>query len=190
MAAGADGSGEESKTHNIEGPTRPTEIRQPTTWPEGQSMSEQQGAANTMFQRNSERLQQSAEAKHEGQNQTDPQKSLSFAKDGGRGNYADLKQPQQGDKGNEQSAGHDAGQRQLSFAKDRAPGHYAELKQGQPDGKDAGQSQTQGAGEGKSEAGKDGPGREQGSPVQGQAKEAGKELTFAKDNSHGQSLGR
>jgi len=73
--------------------TRAAESRQPTVWPDNPSMVAQQGAANRMFRENSERMQQAADAKRQApaQEQQTPERTLHFAKDGPRHNFAELK---------------------------------------------------------------------------------------------------
>ena len=120
MATGADDPGDKStKTQSTSEPTRPTEVRRSVAWPDSASMPAQQSAANRMFRQNSERMQGAAEAKRgQAQEQAAPQRTLTFAKDRGRGNYAELRQATQAAQQNQQVKGQESGERKLPFAKD------------------------------------------------------------------------
>ena len=180
----------------------------PTIWPESANLPAQQSAANEMFRRNSERLQQT----HENQSQTVTQEQpkpgkqgLSAADDHGDGNYNDLKlehaEATGRESGDEIAQDNGIGEHDLVFVKDAGRGNYSSLKQEQaadtPEQesgeheltfvKDAGRQNY--AALTQEHAAAEGPEREQSAEKSEETDSPDKQLTFVKDQNHDLSRG-
>jgi len=180
----------------------------PTIWPESAGMAAQQSAANEMFKRNSERLQQA----HENQSQTVTQEQpepgkqgLSVADDHGDGNYNDLKlehaEATGRESGGDVAQDNSIGEHDLVFVKDAGRGNYSSLKQEQaadtPEQesgeheltfvKDAGRQNY--AALTQEHAAAEGSEREQPAEKSEETDSPDKQLTFVKDQNHDLSRG-
>ena len=116
MGNGPDDTAQKQNRDRVQEPTRPR-IR-PQVWPSNQSIDAQQPAANHMFRRNSERLQEAAAKRLDAGKQVEPERQLTFASDRSRGRFDQLKQEHaQAVAGESRS---ESGEKKLTFAKDRA----------------------------------------------------------------------
>lgn len=124
---------------NEPGQTQPPDkAGAPTLWPESAGMAAQQSAANEMFRKNSERLQEAGENKSQSASNEEPEidsQDLPPAEDHAQGHYNDLKLEHADATGRESDDGQtnerETGERELTFVKDAGRGNHASLKQEQ-----------------------------------------------------------
>jgi len=162
----------------------PDKAEGPILWPESAGMVAQQGAANEMFRRNSERLQEANEHKDQAAPREEPQidsQDLPPTEDHAQGHYNDLKLEHADATGREsddgQASARDTGERELTFVKDAGRGNHASLKQEQS----AADTPEQESGERTLTFVKDGE-RGNSAEQQEEPTASGKSLSFVKDH--------